>query len=99
MGSYSHFSFKQDIITVLLEDNITFELPLEYRESLVAELKTPSRRMSDDDETAISIALEWQVRVCNVIRDVLEGRLANSGFWLSLENCSQNQLETIFSVS
>ena len=85
---------------MLLEDNITFELPLEYRERLVAEVKAPSRRMSEDDEAAISnVALDWQVMVCNVIRDVLEGRPATPGFLLSLENCSQKQLEIIFSVS
>ena len=82
-----------------MEDNVTFELPLEYRESLVAELKTPSRRMSDDVEAAISIGVDWQVLVCNVIRDVLEGRPTNPGFLLSLEKCTQNQLEMIFSVS
>lgn len=84
---------------MLLEDNITFELPLEYREGLVAELKTPSRRLSDDDEAAISIGLDWQVLVCNIIRDVLEGRPANPGFLLSLQNCTHNQLDMIFSVS
>ena len=89
----------QDIIAVLLEDNITFELPLEYRENLVTELRTHSRRMSEDEDSAGSISLDWQIMVCNIIRDILEGRPANPGFWLSLENCSQNQLENIFSVS
>ena len=89
----------QDIIAVLLEDNITFELPLEYRKKLVTELRTHSRRMSEDDESAANIPLDWQIMVCNIIRDVLEGRPANPGFWLSLENGSQAQLEMIFSVS
>lgn len=90
-----HSGYK-DIIQLLLEDNITFELPLEYREGLVAELKIPSRRLSDDDEAAISIGLDWQVLVCNIIRDVLEGRPANPGFLLSLQNCTHNQLDMIF---
>lgn len=82
-----------------MEDNITFELPLEYRKNLVTELRTHSRRMSEDEESAANIPLDWQIMVCNIIRDVLEGRPANPGFWLSLENCSQGQLEMIFSVS
>ena len=81
-----------------MEDNITLELPLEYRKHLVTELRTHSRRMSEDEESA-AIPLDWQIMVCNIIRDVLEGRPANPGFWLSLENCSQAQLEMIFSVS
>ena len=81
-----------------MEDNITFELPLEYRETLVAELTTHTRRMDDEDD-ADSIALNWQVMVCNIIREVLEGRPANTGFWLSLENCTQNHLEFVFTVS
>ncbi|XP_078367227.1 integrator complex subunit 8-like isoform X2 [Oculina patagonica] len=87
-----------DIISVLLEDNISFELPLEYRENLVTELRTHSRRMSEDEDSSGSIPLDWQIMVCNIIRDILEGRPANPGFWLSLENCSQNQLEVIFSL-
>lgn len=55
--------------------------------------------MSEDEESTGSIALDWQVMVCNVIRDILEGRPTNPGFWLSLEKCSENQLEIIFSVS
>ena len=81
-----------------MEDNITFELPLEYRETLVAELTTHTRRMDDEDD-ADSIALNWQVMVCNIIREVLEGRPANTGFWLSLENCTQSHLEFVFTVS
>lgn len=90
---------QQDIIALLLEDNATFELPLEYRESLVSELKTPSRRMSDDGEVAVNISLDWQVLICNIIRDVLQGRPTYPGFLLSLRNCSQARLEVIFSVS
>lgn len=88
----------QDIIALLLEDNATFELPLEYRESLVSELKTPSRRMSDDGEVAANISLDWQVLICNIIRDVLQGRPTHPGFLLSLRNCSQARLEVIFSL-
>jgi len=55
--------------------------------------------LSEDEESAANIPLDWQIMVCNIIRDVLEGRPANPGFWLSLENCSQAQLEMIFSVS
>ncbi|XP_020623950.1 integrator complex subunit 8-like [Orbicella faveolata] len=94
----SRHSGYNDIIVVLLEDNITFELPLEYRKNLVSELRTHSRRMSEDEESATNIPLDWQIMVCNIIRDVLEGRPANPGFWLSLENCSQAQLEMIFSL-
>ncbi|XP_068722268.1 integrator complex subunit 8-like isoform X2 [Montipora capricornis] len=92
-----HSGYK-DVIALLLEDNISFELPLEYRECLVTELKAPSRRMSDDSEGAMSISLDWQVLVCNVIRDVLEGRPTKPGFLLSLQNCSQPQLDCIFSL-
>lgn len=84
---------------MLLEDNAKFELPQEYRESLVSELRTPSRRMSDDGEVAANISLDWQVLICNIIRDVLQGRPTNPGFLLSLRNCSQARLEAIFSVS
>lgn len=55
--------------------------------------------MSEDEESAANIPLDWQIMVCNIIRDVLEGRPTNPGFWLSLENCFQGQLEMIFSVS
>ena len=55
--------------------------------------------MSDDSEGAMSTSLDWQVLVCNVIRDVLEGRPTKPGFLLSLQNCSQPQLDCIFSVS
>ena len=92
-------TIQQVIIALLLEDNATFELPLEYRESLVSELKTPSRRMSDDGEVATNISLDWQVLICNIIRDVLQGRPTHPGFLLSLRNCSQARLEVIFSVS
>ena len=93
------FAITQDIIALLLEDNITFELPLEYRKNLVTELRTHSRRMSEDEESAANIPLDWHIMVCNIIRDVLEGRPAIPGFWVSLENCSQGQVEMIFSVS
>lgn len=72
---------------------------MEYRENLVTELRTNSRRMSEDEEIIGNISLDWQVMVCNIIRDVIEGRPTNSGFWLSLGNCYQNQLDVIFSVS
>lgn len=87
-----------NVVAILLEDNIALELPLEYRENLVAELRTNSRRMSEDEESIANISLDWQVMVCNIIRDILEGRPTNPGFWLSLGNCSQNQLDIIFSL-
>lgn len=92
-------SIIQNVIAILLEDNIALELPLEYRENLVTELRTNSRRMSEDEEITGNVSLDWQVMVCNIIRDVIEGRPTNSGFWLSLGNCYQNQLDVIFSVS
>ena len=55
--------------------------------------------MSEDEEITGNVSLDWQVMVCNIIRDVIEGRPTNSGFWLSLGNCYQNQLDVIFSVS
>ncbi|XP_022798961.1 integrator complex subunit 8-like [Stylophora pistillata] len=87
-----------NVVAILLEDNIALELPLEYRENLVAELRTNSRRMSEDEESIANISLDWQVMVCNIIRDILEGRPTNPGFWLSLGNCTQNQLDIIFSL-
>lgn len=87
-----------NVIAILLEDNIALELPLEYRENLVTELRTNSRRMSEDEEITGNISLDWQVMVCNIIRDVIEGRPTNPGFWLSLGNCYQNQLDVIFSL-
>ena len=92
-------SIIQNVIAILLEDNIALELPLEYRENLVTELRTNSRRMSEDEEITGNVSLDWQVMVCNIIRDVIEGRPTNPGFWLSLGNCYQNQLDVIFSVS
>ena len=89
----------QDIIPLLLEDNVAFELPLAYRESLVTELKTQSQRMDEEDEATDSITLERQAMVCNIIREVLEGRPANTAFWLSLENCTEKHLDLVFSVS
>ncbi|RMX54135.1 hypothetical protein pdam_00017386 [Pocillopora damicornis] len=86
-----------NVIAILLEDNIALELPLEYRENLVTELRTNSRRMSEDEEITGNVSLDWQVMVCNIIRDVIEGRPTNPGFWLSLGNCYQNQLDVIFS--
>ena len=89
----------QDIVSLLLEDNVAFELPLAYRESLVTELKTQSQRMDEEDEASESITLERQAMVCNIIREVLEGRPANTAFWLSLENCTAKHLDLVFSVS
>lgn len=96
---YLVMPLSQDIIPLLLEDNVTFELPLAYRESLVAELKTQSQRMDEEDEATDSITLERQAVVCNIIREVLEGRPANTAFWLSLENCTEKHLDLVFSVS
>ena len=96
---YLVMPLSQDIIPLLLEDNVAFELPLAYRESLVTELKTQSQRMDEEDEATDSITLERQAVVCNIIREVLEGRPANTAFWLSLENCTEKHLDLVFSVS
>ncbi|KAM7448754.1 Integrator complex subunit 8 [Porites harrisoni] len=92
-----HTGYK-DIIPLLLEDNVAFELPLAYRESLITELKTQSQRMDEEDEATDSITLERQAMVCNIIREVLEGRPTNTAFWLSLENCTEKHLDLVFSL-
>lgn len=96
---YLVMPLSQDIIPLLLEDNVAFELPLAYRESLITELKTQSQRMDEEDEATDSITLERQAMVCNIIREVLEGRPTNTAFWLSLENCTEKHLDLVFSVS
>ena len=61
-----------------------------------------SKKMDDDDDEerkAWDVALDWQVMVCNTIREVIDGRPVQPVFWLSLKSCSKNQLENIFSVS
>ncbi|XP_010187620.1 PREDICTED: integrator complex subunit 8, partial [Mesitornis unicolor] len=65
----------QDLVKFFLEDNLTFSLPVEFRQSVLRELFQKAQQGNDAlDEVC------FKVCVCNTVCDVLQGRIIDIQF-------------------
>ncbi|XP_062935457.1 integrator complex subunit 8 isoform X3 [Cynocephalus volans] len=68
-GSY------QEVIQIFIEDNLTFSLPVQFRQSVLREL---FQKAQQGNEALDEIC--FKVCACNTVRDVLEGRTISVQF-------------------
>ncbi|CAO2581106.1 Integrator complex subunit 8 [Lemmus lemmus] len=68
-GSY------QEVVQILIEDNLTFTLPVQFRQSVLREL---FQKAQQGNEALDEIC--FKVCVCNTVRDILEGRTVSVQF-------------------
>ncbi|XP_048576957.1 integrator complex subunit 8 isoform X2 [Nematostella vectensis] len=88
-------SGNKDLVTLLLQDNIHTELPMDYRLYLAAEVpKSPA----DSLATGESVTLACQVQACNTLRLIMEGKAIQHEFWDSLKTCSTEELRCLLSL-
>ena len=82
-----------------MEDNISMCLPREYRSSLQEELKERAGTNNEDLCSEDGPSLAWQAAACNAVRDVLETKPVQPGFWWSIKRWNQKELNCLFNVS
>ncbi|EDO33025.1 predicted protein [Nematostella vectensis] len=88
-------SGNKDLVTLLLQDNIHTELPMDYRLSLAKEVpKSPV----DSLATGESVTLACQVQACNTLRLIMEGKAIQHEIWDSLKTCSTEELRCLLSL-
>ncbi|KAH0517615.1 Integrator complex subunit 8 [Microtus ochrogaster] len=68
-GSY------QEVVQIFIEDNLTFTLPVQFRQSVLREL---FQKAQQGNEALDEIC--FKVCVCNTVRDILEGRTVSVQF-------------------
>ncbi|XP_039072432.1 integrator complex subunit 8 [Hyaena hyaena] len=68
-GSY------QDVVKIFIEDNLTFSLPVQFRQSVLREL---FQKAQQGNEALEEIC--FKVCACNTVRDILEGRTISVQF-------------------
>nr|XP_008506837.1 PREDICTED: integrator complex subunit 8 isoform X2 [Equus przewalskii] len=65
----------QEVIKIFIEDNLTFSLPVQFRQSVLRELFQKAQQGSEAlDEIC------FKVCACNTVRDILEGRTISVQF-------------------
>uniref|UniRef100_A0A8C2RXX4 INTS8 TPR repeats domain-containing protein n=1 Tax=Capra hircus TaxID=9925 RepID=A0A8C2RXX4_CAPHI len=65
----------QEVIKIFVEDNLTFSLPIQFRQSVLREL---FQKAQQGNEALDEIC--FKVCACNTVRDVLEGRTISVQF-------------------
>ncbi|XP_022358179.1 integrator complex subunit 8 isoform X2 [Enhydra lutris kenyoni] len=65
----------QDVVKIFIEDNLTFSLPIQFRQSVLRELFQKAQQGNEAlDE------ISFKVCACNTVRDILEGRAISVQF-------------------
>ncbi|XP_030880070.1 integrator complex subunit 8 [Leptonychotes weddellii] len=65
----------QDVVKIFIEDNLTFSLPVQFRQSVLREL---FQKAQQGNEALDEIC--FKVCACNTVRDILEGRAISVQF-------------------
>ncbi|XP_030159577.1 integrator complex subunit 8 isoform X4 [Lynx canadensis] len=65
----------QDVVKIFIEDNLTFSLPVQFRQSVLREL---FQKAQQGNEALDEIC--FKVCACNTVRDILEGRTISVQF-------------------
>ncbi|XP_045143264.1 integrator complex subunit 8 [Echinops telfairi] len=65
----------QEVIKIFIEDNLTFSLPVQFRQSVLREL---CQKAQQGNEALDEIC--FKVCACNTVRDILEGRTISVQF-------------------
>ncbi|XP_064444171.1 integrator complex subunit 8 isoform X3 [Mirounga angustirostris] len=73
----------QDVVKIFIEDNLTFSLPVQFRQSVLRELFQKAQQGGSTFVFYRNEALDeicFKVCACNTVRDILEGRAISVQF-------------------
>ncbi|NXX55182.1 INT8 protein, partial [Scopus umbretta] len=83
----------QDLVKIFLEDNLTFSLPVQFRQSVLRELFQKAQQGNDAlDEVC------FKVCVCNTVCDVLQGRTIDIQFCQLFLKPSKEKIDFLLEV-
>ncbi|KFV43620.1 Integrator complex subunit 8, partial [Tyto alba] len=84
----------QDLVKIFLEDNLTFSLPVQFRQSVLRELFQKAQQGNDDalDEVC------FKVCVCNTVCDVLQGQTIDIQFCQLFLKPSKEKIDFLLEV-